>query len=92
MKAFDQFVVRHARKAHKCEWCGQPILVGAEYAHYVGKWEGEFMAYRVHPECREAMGDEDLADGFTPFEGERPIVYMVHTGIDLTKLAETFKP
>lgn len=61
------------RKPHRCEWCGGPIPIGERHSLFVGIWEGEFQSWRMHPECLEFNGDQ-IAEGFTPYEGERPAV------------------
>jgi hypothetical protein len=72
MSDFGGYTWPKARKEHRCEWCYQKILIGEVHARFVGKWEGEFQDWRVHKECEAIMQKEDLFDGFTPGEGERP--------------------
>ena len=59
------------RKDHRCEWCGETIAKGEKHAHFVGKWEGEFQNWRMHFDCLN-FNEDDIAEGFTPFEGSRP--------------------
>ena len=62
-----------ARKAHRCIWCGETILVGEKHAHYTGKWEGEFQDWRMHSECNaDADTNGEIQEGFMPYEHERP--------------------
>lgn len=61
-----------ASKDHRCQWCGDPILIGERHARYVGKWEGDFQDWRMHTECMDGADDQYLADGFTPYEHDRP--------------------
>jgi hypothetical protein len=66
-----------AAKDHRCEWCGEPIPKGARHAHFVGKWEGDFQNWRMHSECyADASEGFELAEGFTPYEHERPKIDM----------------
>lgn len=44
-----------ARKEHKCEWCGEPILKGEKHHRETGKFDGNFTSYRMHLECRDAV-------------------------------------
>ncbi len=60
-----------ARKAHKCEWCGEPIHVGERHPQFVGQWDGEFQHWRMHSECYGAVNWDDLVDGFMPYEHAR---------------------
>ena len=70
----------YGRKDYRCEWCGQKILRGEQHIHFVGRWEGEFQDWRMHPECYDAANKEgDLIDGFTPFDNERPDVKPIPT-------------
>ena len=40
-----------ARKPHHCLWCWEKIEKGMSAIYYAGKFEGEFNAYYLHPEC-----------------------------------------
>jgi hypothetical protein len=62
-----------AQKAYRCEWCGETIPVKERHVKYSGKWEGEFQNWRMHNECYSAADDNDeLSEGFSPYEHERP--------------------
>lgn len=61
-----------AAKAHRCEWCGEPIEKGEKHPHFVGKWDGEFQNWRMHFECYESADKDELNEGFMPYEHERP--------------------
>lgn len=64
--------IRKARKKHVCIWCGDGIIPGEEYVDRVYRWEGEFTADKMHPECHRAMQDSDEAcEGFEPFQHKR---------------------
>jgi hypothetical protein len=64
-----------ARKDHRCEWCGVVIPAGTKHAQFAGRWDGEWQNWRMHSECyHDASENKALADGFTPYENERPIV------------------
>jgi len=61
------------RKDYRCEWCGERINAGELHPQFVGQWEGEFQSWRMHSECL-AWNSESIAEGFTPYENERPEV------------------
>lgn len=44
-----------ARKAHRCEWCGQRIDEGTAYKRYRYYDGGEASTVKMHPECYDAM-------------------------------------
>lgn len=61
------------RKDHRCEWCGETIPKATKHAQFCGVWDGEWQNWRMHSECCEdASESKALADGFTPYENERP--------------------
>jgi hypothetical protein len=62
-------------KDHRCEWCGQKIPKGDLHYQFKGLWEGEWQNWRMHLECYGAYSSDanEMCDGFTPFEGERPV-------------------
>jgi hypothetical protein len=43
-----------ARKDHRCEQCRHVIPAGAPHTYCAGKFEGDFMSYREHSDCRAA--------------------------------------
>ena len=44
-----------AAKEHYCKWCKKHrIAKGERHFKYVGKFEGDFQSWRVHPECAAA--------------------------------------
>lgn len=65
-----------ARKAHRCEWCGQRIDEGTEYKRYRYCDGGDAATVKMHPECMAAMQDEGAYWGcdfeWTPGYQERP--------------------
>lgn len=69
------------RKKHSCAWCGQPIDVGesAQYRAYI--FDNDFQSDYMHTECNQAMhhypDQNDLLDGWTPGDFERPLVEKV---------------
>ena len=66
-------IIKKTRKPHRCEWCYQPIEVGAQAYHYTGVFDGEFQNWYMHPECEDvSRKDSDPGEGFMPGEGERP--------------------
>jgi hypothetical protein len=62
------------RKPHRCEWCAERVTpkVPTPYRTYV--FEGCIQTAYMHPECREAMDDEDpynLMEGWSPGDYKR---------------------
>lgn len=43
--------IRTARKSHKCEECGAPILPGDKYEAVVGKWDGNLDTFKTCEPC-----------------------------------------
>jgi hypothetical protein len=41
-----------AKKTYKCYECGASINPGDQYEYTAGKWEGEFMAFKICMDCR----------------------------------------
>lgn len=62
---------RKARKAHRCIWCGEQIVIGEKYRHWRGKFEGDVMSNDWHKECDDAATSIDLEEGFEPFAYRR---------------------
>lgn len=74
MSDFGQYAYPRARKQHRCAWCGEGIPVGEKYVRYVGMWEDEFQNWAMHDECHaDALHTDDLSDGFTMYDNERPV-------------------
>jgi hypothetical protein len=70
---FSNYTYPIARKGYRCIWCGDLILKGEKHVHFSGMWEGEWQNWRMHVECYdEALDDDDIQDGFTPYDHERP--------------------
>jgi hypothetical protein len=72
-----------AHKAHRCIWCGETIVdetgvlkpLRVRHVKFTGKWEGEFQNWRMHAECySDANESDELLEGFSPYEHERPAV------------------
>lgn len=52
------------RKHYTCEQCRKSILPGEKHNYCCGKFEGEFIDYREHNECRDAwVAINDLRGG-----------------------------
>jgi len=62
-----------ARKPHRCCWCGQQINAGEVYRRQRTIFDGALQSNAWHPECFDAAEYCDLEDGFTLYEGERPV-------------------
>lgn len=54
MSDFTNFRTVRAAKQHRCDQCGKPINVGEQYQYTAFVFEGDFGAYREHPDCRNA--------------------------------------
>jgi hypothetical protein len=65
---------QHARKEHRCSWCGQVIPIGEEYVRTRFVFEGNPGSNKFHLECDKAAADDyaDCGEGFVPYENERP--------------------
>ncbi len=67
----------HARKQHKCVWCGEAIQIGEKHHRQVYKMDGEIQGNRYHAECYVGMTElwkmDHFAceDGFTPHSFKR---------------------
>jgi len=73
MSDFFNYTYPIARKEHRCEWCGEPIPKGEKHIHGSGVWEGDWQNWRMHNECHEiGLLNDEITDGFSPFENERP--------------------
>jgi len=59
------------RKSHHCEQCHQPIAVGERCSYGAGLFEGHFMSYYEHEDCRaawlEVVADVLRDDDAAPF-------------------------
>jgi len=60
----------HPRKDHACQQCGTTIVAGEQCSYGAGKFEGYFLDYYEHTDCREAWNklnftvrDGDTSDG-----------------------------
>ena len=42
-----------ARKQHRCDLCGLPIVVGEKYNRRTGVWDGSMATMKVHVACDE---------------------------------------
>ncbi len=65
-----------ARKEHRCEYCGEKILVGETYLREKSVYDGHMQNCAFHPECSEKELKEHAGEcewEREPFEGgERP--------------------
>lgn len=48
-----QYVVKAARKPHKCYECGAPIFKGESYEYTAGKWDGYLDTHHICLRCVE---------------------------------------
>ena len=46
--------VKKSRTKKHCEWCGEVCEIGQPLIKVSGVWEGDFFAYRHHPDCNAA--------------------------------------
>lgn len=51
MIEFSRTEQRKARKDHKCDVCGKPILKGCEYIFCSQKYDGEIHTFHQHIHC-----------------------------------------
>ncbi len=66
MLEFSRTEQRKARKDHKCDVCGKPILKGREYVFVSQKYDGEINTFHQHIHCDallEAYLASDWYDG-----------------------------
>ena len=80
MSEFFQDREHTARKPHTCEWCGETIEQGERYIYCAGVYYGDFFAYKMHQECRQAMFREMSYQGdyemeFDPQSYKRGMTY-----------------
>lgn len=57
---------RKARKGHRCDVCGKPIIKGREYVYVSQKYEGEIQTFHQHIHCDallNAFMESDWFDG-----------------------------
>lgn len=62
------------RKKHRCEWCAGRIEVGERAQYRAYRFDGDFHAAYMHPECHHAMLKSPLSDieeGWTEGDFER---------------------
>jgi hypothetical protein len=59
MSDFGRETCVTGRKDYSCEYCGETIPKGARQLYYSGRWENQFFAGRMHPECADAWRDLD---------------------------------
>ncbi|WAC72099.1 hypothetical protein OU995_21395 [Roseateles sp. SL47] len=69
---FAPMTTHIAKTARTCIWCGERLTVGQPYCRQSGVWDGQFFTSRYHPECWDALGEQDDPE-FTPHENERPL-------------------
>ena len=61
-----------AAKDYKCNWCGERIPKGEKHSKWVGIFEGNFQANRLHDECAAACQDyDDLDEGYEQWGMQR---------------------
>lgn len=82
MSDFCNTTTPKARKDHRCEWCAEVILKSERHVKNTGVWEGTWQNWRMHDECYEdASINDEMQDGFTPFEHERPAKVPEQTAV-----------
>lgn len=62
-----------ARKEHKCDWCGEEILIGEKYHRWTGIFESDFGDTKMHLVCNEAYHKSDFCsdEGFRFYEQKK---------------------
>lgn len=68
---FNDPLLRKARKQCKCTYCAESIHIGEEYVFQKGNWDGRWFESKMHPECFDAMSDDDDGE-YLPYYNERP--------------------
>jgi len=53
-----------ARKPHVCDWCGESIEPKTKYWKWVGIVEGDPSSTKMHPECEQAVSEQQKKNGF----------------------------
>ena len=65
-----------ARKQHRCDSCGEPVLPGDTYRRWRCYDGGEAGTVKMHPECHDMHGKDAEPSGstweFCQFGHERP--------------------
>lgn len=56
MLEFSRVTTPTARKEHKCDLCGRPIMPGEKYVRYAGKADGYMFDTKNHTYCWEIIG------------------------------------
>jgi hypothetical protein len=66
--------IHMARKAHRCTWCGEHILVGEKYLRRRGICEDGPSTVKHHMECEEAAAADwkEWGECYSMFEQQRP--------------------
>lgn len=67
-------IIKAARKAHRCTYCGELIEVGSTY-HRWTTYDDSAHHSKMHPECVTACAEECREYGdneYLPYEGTRP--------------------
>ena len=52
-----------ARKPHRCNWCGEAIEIGTEYARWYSIVDGDGATNRAHVKCLPELHEECAANG-----------------------------
>ncbi len=82
---------RTARRPHRCIWCAEAIQPGEKYIDRAYRFEGEFCADKMHPECRDACNRFYAQpwvcpwDGFSPGDFDRGSIEEKGTAARLTE-------
>lgn len=57
--ATPEVYITQARSAHRCDWCGESILMGGDYWRWCWYEGGEASTVKAHPECVAASREVD---------------------------------
>ena len=88
MSFWDTTHIQKARKDHDCQYCQMKIKKGTSYYKEVGVVDGDFNAYKIHPECKFEVAETfERGDCFSPFKVPRSnvILFALRNGSEALK-------
>lgn len=60
----DVEVIKHAKKAHRCDWCAEKINIGDTYERWRWYDGGDAGTTKMHPECAYASSEVGKEEGY----------------------------
>lgn len=55
--------IKHAKKAHRCDWCAERIEIGESYERWRWYDGGDAGTTKMHPECANASSEVASEEG-----------------------------